>query len=70
MCLDESGEPLPDNEAPRHRATREELFNVQFSAKTQDGAQRRFEATGAPLRDDEKGRQGGVIVIRDITEGE
>ncbi|HEX2728188.1 MAG TPA: CheR family methyltransferase, partial [Rubrobacteraceae bacterium] len=68
VCLDESGEPLPDREAPRHRATREELFSVQFSAKTKDGAQRRFEVTGAPLRDDANGRQGGVILIRDVTE--
>ena len=68
VCLDESGKPLPDNEAPRHRATREKVFRMEFSAETQDGVQRRFEVTGAPLRDDENGRQGGVILIRDVTE--
>ncbi|HET7480436.1 MAG TPA: CheR family methyltransferase [Rubrobacteraceae bacterium] len=68
VCLDESGEPLPPDEVPRHRATREELFNMEFLAETRDGARRRFEATGGPLRDDEDGRQGGVIHIRDVKE--
>lgn len=70
VCLDESGEPLPDSEAPRHRATREKVFRMEFSARIRDGGQRRFSATGGPLHDDEDDRQGGVIIIRDITEGE
>lgn len=70
VCLDESGEPLPDSEAPRHRATREKVFRMKFSARIRDGGQHRFSATGGPLHDDEDDRQGGVIIIRDITEGE
>ena len=63
---DERGRPLPADAAPPRRAARGESFALQFRQPGPDGAPRRYEATGHPIR--EGGRDGGVVVIRDITE--
>lgn len=58
------GMPLAADQSPVARAARGEAFRVQF---TLQGGLRRFEASGQPIRSD--GVEGGVVVIRDISEG-
>jgi two-component system CheB/CheR fusion protein len=66
---DEQGQPLPAEEAPLARAALGESFSLTFTlAEPSDGGSPRrrwFEATGQPIAG---AGQGGVVVIRDITE--
>lgn len=64
---DEAGRPLPRDDWPRHRAARGETFSIEFLVTEPDGRRRRFEASGRPVVDPE-GREGGVVVVRDITD--
>jgi two-component system CheB/CheR fusion protein len=64
--LDEDGCPLPPDAAPRLRAARGETFELQFALAAPDGSRRWFEAHGQPIA--ASGEEGGVIVIREITE--
>jgi two-component system CheB/CheR fusion protein len=63
---DEEGRPLPTDATPRRRAARGEAFEMPFTVVTVDGTRRWFEARGQPIRAD--GHEGGVVVIRDISE--
>jgi two-component system, chemotaxis family, CheB/CheR fusion protein len=65
--LDESGEKLPSEATPASRAAGGESFAVRFAVRGQDGAPRRFEASGRPIEGD--GVTGGVLVIREATDG-
>lgn len=65
---DESGRLLPPDASPQARAARGESFNMEFTVAVPDGARRWFEARGRPIRDGAGRPQGGVVVIRDITE--
>ncbi|HEX6711269.1 MAG TPA: CheR family methyltransferase [Rubrobacter sp.] len=68
VCLDESGERLPPEATPQQRASQGEPFGMVFNCAAQDGAQHRFEASGAPLNHAEADGKGSVILFRDITE--
>jgi two-component system CheB/CheR fusion protein len=64
---DEAGRPLPAEATPQQRAARGETFSVQFTWAPAEGDERRwFEASGRPISTD--GTEGGVLVIRDISE--
>jgi two-component system CheB/CheR fusion protein len=52
---------------PRARAARGESFSTTFTVVGPGGARRWFEATGGPIQA-EGADQGGVVVIRDITD--
>jgi two-component system CheB/CheR fusion protein len=67
VSQDENGQPLPAEQTPRARAARGETFSLTFTLPGADGARRWFEATGQPIQSEGAG-QGGVVVIRDITE--
>src|SRR5581483_8540399 len=65
---DEEGRPLPDDAWPLARAARGENFSLTFTLPEAAGATHRrrwYEATGQPIAGT---GQGGVVVIRDITE--
>jgi PAS domain-containing protein len=64
---DEDGQPLPDAQTLRAHAARGESFSMTFTLPGPDGTRRRFEATGQPIQSAEAG-QGGVVVIRDVTD--
>jgi two-component system CheB/CheR fusion protein len=64
---DEDGRPLPTEETPRAHAARGESFSMTFTLPGPDGTRRRFEATGQPIQSEEAA-QGGVVVIRDVTD--
>jgi two-component system CheB/CheR fusion protein len=66
--LDEHGQPLPLEAAPRQRAARGESFGMELTLAAEDGARRWFEASGQPFRGADDRRRGGVVVVRDITE--
>ncbi len=63
----EEGQPLPPDEAPRARATRGESFSTTFTVAGPGGSRRWFEANGQPVQT-EGADEGGVVVIRDITD--
>src|SRR5215204_4378561 len=65
--LDESGEELPSESTPASRAAGRESFAMRFAVRGQEGALRRFEARGRPIQGD--GVTGGVLVIREVTNG-
>jgi len=65
--LDESGEELPSESTPASRAAGGESFAMRFAVRGQEGALRRFEARGRPIQGD--GVTGGVLVIREVTNG-
>jgi two-component system, chemotaxis family, CheB/CheR fusion protein len=65
--LDESGEKLPSEATPPSRAAGGESFAMRFAVGGQEGAPRRFEASGRPIEGD--GVTGGVLVIREVTDG-
>jgi two-component system CheB/CheR fusion protein len=66
---DEQRRRLPETETPLARAARGESFNLTFTLSEPGGGaaqrQRWYEATGQPIAG---AGQGGVVVIRDITE--
>ncbi len=64
---DDSGVVLLPEATPQARAARGETFALTFTWMQAGGKRRWYEAIGAPLRTDEV-LQGGVVVIRDITE--
>ncbi|MDQ3613190.1 MAG: PAS domain-containing protein, partial [Chloroflexota bacterium] len=65
--LDEQGNPLSPASTPQHRAARGETFRQVFTmAGGGDDARRWFEANGRPVSTD--GIEGGVLVMRDITD--
>lgn len=68
MARDEDGHILPPEETPRERAARGESFRMEFTLVAPDGLRRWFEANGQPIRHVGGIQQGGVVVIRDITE--
>ncbi len=65
--LDETGEPLPSQDWPQHRAARAESFTQAFTLPGQDGARRWFESNAQPVPGVD-GATWGVLVIRDITD--
>jgi two-component system, chemotaxis family, CheB/CheR fusion protein len=64
---DESGQPLPEEEWPQRRAANGESFTVLFTLRKSDRDRRWYEASGQPLLVNGS-RQGGVVVIRDVTD--
>jgi two-component system CheB/CheR fusion protein len=63
---DERGRPLAAEHGPHHRAARGESFAMQFGQVGLDGVRRWYQATGHPIQ--AGGDDGGVVVIRDITD--
>lgn len=68
VARDEDGHILPPEATPRERAARGESFSMEFTLTAEDGSRRWFEAIGQPIRSRDSKAQGGVVVIRDITE--
>jgi two-component system, chemotaxis family, CheB/CheR fusion protein len=64
---DESGQSIPPSETIQQRAARSETFNMTLTLVAPDGSRRWFEANGQPIQSDGI-LQGGVVVIRDITD--
>jgi PAS domain-containing protein len=65
--LDESGEKLSPEATPQSRAAGGEPFAMRFAVGGRDGGLRRFEARARPIEGD--GVTGGVLVIRELTDG-
>jgi two-component system CheB/CheR fusion protein len=65
---DADGHELPAEATPWRRAARGESFSLEFTLAGEGGARRWFEANGRPIPGNGAGGQGGVVVIRDITE--
>ena len=65
---DIKGKSLPQRETPQQRAARGETFVLLFTLTGEDGAQRRFEASGGPVVDKDGNQQGEVVIIRDVTD--
>lgn len=63
---DEDGNPISPDDAPQRRAARGETFCLHFVTRDADGSRRWFEASGRPIGS--RGDEGGVVVIRDITD--
>jgi two-component system CheB/CheR fusion protein len=63
---DERGRPLAAEATPTGRAARGESFAMQFGQVGLDGVRRWYQATGHPIQ--AGGDDGGVVVIRDITD--
>lgn len=64
---DASGRPLPARSDPTRRAARGESFVQPFTIVDAHGTRRWFEAIAQPIRNDGM-LEGGVLVIRDVTE--
>jgi two-component system CheB/CheR fusion protein len=64
---DASGQRLPPKNSPHRRAARGETFTQHFTIPGENGNRRWFEATGQPIQID-TGREGGVVVIRDVSD--
>jgi two-component system, chemotaxis family, CheB/CheR fusion protein len=64
---DESGQPLPEEDWPQRRAANGESFTVLFTLRKSDRDRRWYEASGQPLLVN-GARQGGGVVIRDVTD--
>jgi two-component system CheB/CheR fusion protein len=63
---DSQDQPLSPDATPRRRAARGEAFEMQFTVSGLDGTRRWYEARGQPIQ--VVGAEGGVVVIRDISE--
>ncbi|HJQ27922.1 MAG TPA: CheR family methyltransferase [Rubrobacter sp.] len=70
VCLDENGERLPPEATPQQRVSQGESFAMEFTSVAQDGARRRYEASGGPLRSEEEDGNGGAILFREIRDQE
>jgi two-component system CheB/CheR fusion protein len=68
QLLDTRGQPLEDGDSPQQRAARGEAFRMRFCMEDVAGERRWYEANGEPIRADQEGQQGGVVVIREIGE--
>lgn len=68
LARDENGHVLAPEATPRERAARGETFRMEFTLTAEDGSRRWFEASGQHIQDVESKLQGGVVVIRDITD--
>ncbi len=67
VLRDEEGRELPADRTPQHLASCGESFKMEFTTVAEDGSRRFYEATGAPIgREGEI--EGGVVVVRDITD--
>ena len=64
---DESGQPLPEENWPQRRAANGQSFTMLFTLRESRGDRRWYEASGQPLLV-EGTQQGGVVVIRDVTD--
>jgi len=64
---DVRGRRLGKSRGPLARAARGESFEMSFTIERRDGERRWYEAHGAPV-DNALGFDGGVVVIRDITD--
>src|SRR5688500_2782380 len=64
---DELGRPLPDVEWPQRRAAHGESFTMLFTLREPEGTRRWYEGSGQPLLINGV-QQGGVVVIRDVTD--
>jgi two-component system CheB/CheR fusion protein len=64
----EDGKPLPASENPIRRAAAGESFRAEYLGAPAGEERRWFEATGAPVRVAGGVIDGGVVVIRDISE--
>lgn len=67
LWTDEAGNPLSPDNQPRQRGARGETFTLLCAFTDLQGQSRWLEAKGQPIENDGH-IQGGVIVIRDITE--
>jgi two-component system CheB/CheR fusion protein len=65
--LDANGQPLRQEALPWMAAARGEDCEMEFMVQEWDGRRRWFEARGRPI-DGSLGAQGGMAVIRDITD--
>jgi two-component system CheB/CheR fusion protein len=63
---DERGIPLALEAWPQRRAAAGETFSMPFIISAAHGTRRWFEANARPI--EHEGQQGGVLVIRDITD--
>ncbi len=68
VARDENGHMLAPEATPRERAARGETFRMEFTLTAEDGSRRWFEANGQPIARVADIQQGGVVVIRDITD--
>src|SRR5215217_5926408 len=64
---DELGHQLPEAEWPQRRAANGESFTMLFTLREPEGTRRWYEGSGQPLLINGV-QQGGVIVIRDVTD--
>jgi two-component system CheB/CheR fusion protein len=62
---DDNGEVLPSYAWPQRRAANGEAFRLEFTWSDPSGERRWYEAVAQPIRE---AGQGGVVVIRDITD--
>ena len=66
--LDESGNPIAPEKMPDRRAASGESFRMEFAMPVKDTGPRDFEAIGQPVCNQSGECEGGVVVIRDISE--
>ena len=66
--LGEGGAPVPPDQLPHRRAARGESFRMEFSLPIKDAGPKDYEAIGQPVHTHDHGLEGGVVVIRDISE--
>ena len=69
VVLDENGERMPHEATPQVRASRGESSETRFAVEGEDGERRSFEARVQPLDGEDSEAGGGVLVIREISEG-
>jgi two-component system, chemotaxis family, CheB/CheR fusion protein len=67
QLLDPRGEPLEEEATPQQRAARGETFRMRFSMEDEVGTRRCYEASGQPIHSSNN-QQGGVVVMREVTE--
>src|SRR5204862_3556306 len=66
-ATDSGGQPLAPERSPQALAAAGEQFALDFTVTGEHGQRRWFEALGGPLGEP-GGREGGVVVVRDITD--
>jgi len=66
-ATDSGGQPLAPERSPQALAVAGEQFALDFTVTGEHGQRRWFEALGGPLGEP-GGREGGVVVVRDITD--
>jgi two-component system CheB/CheR fusion protein len=67
---DDSGQPLAADNEPRRRAASGEVFSLRFVARLPDGTRKRLAARASPIDTEDAGRCAGLLVIRELSDGE